>query len=57
MLEGWVRILLTANPQEIHVVSLHDGRGITRLCDGLRQDGEPFFVLWDANGTALFEIP
>jgi hypothetical protein len=54
---GRVRVLLSATPEEVPLVSLHDANGTTRLVIRLRQDGTPHFVLWGADGTALFEVP
>ena len=52
---GLIRILLSTTSEEVPLVSLHDAGGTTRLVMGLRRDGTPYFVLWGADGTALFE--
>ncbi len=54
---GRIRVLLSTTPEEVPLVSLHDAGGTTRLVMGLRRDGTPHFVLWGADGTALFEVP
>ena len=38
-------------------LSFYDAAGTGRLVMGLRPDGTPFLLLWDAQGRALFEAP